>query len=152
MNRQGRHPQELREWAVRMVFEHQGEHPSQWAAICSIAAEFGISHETLRNWVRRAETDEGLRPGFEALVAGRRGVLRSPLLGLPAGPELACPASSSARSRAPAGRRQLPDARAVATSRPRVRPRRAADAATTRRSPTAMLARPLLRSCVQVSG
>jgi hypothetical protein len=33
-----------------MVFEHQHEHPSQWAAICSIAAKFGISHETLRNW------------------------------------------------------------------------------------------------------
>jgi transposase len=47
-----------------MVFEHQGEHPSQWAAICSIAAKFGISHETLRNWVRRAETDDGLRPGL----------------------------------------------------------------------------------------
>ena len=49
MTRQGRYPQELRERAVRMVFEHQDEHPSQWAAICSIAAKFGISHETLRN-------------------------------------------------------------------------------------------------------
>lgn len=47
-----------------MVFEHQGEHPSQWAAICSIANKFGVSHETLRNWVRRAEVDEGLRPGL----------------------------------------------------------------------------------------
>ena len=63
MTRQGRYPQELHERAVRMVFEHQDQHPSQWAAICSIATKFGISHETLRNWVRRAETDEGLRPG-----------------------------------------------------------------------------------------
>jgi transposase len=47
-----------------MVFEHQDEHPSQWAAFCSIAAKFGISRETLRNWVRRAETDDGLRPGL----------------------------------------------------------------------------------------
>jgi transposase-like protein len=35
--------------------EHEAEHPSRWAAISSIAAEFGISHETLRDWVRRAE-------------------------------------------------------------------------------------------------
>jgi transposase-like protein len=47
-----------------MVFEHQDEHPSQWAAICSIATKFGISHETLRNCVRRAETDDGRRPGL----------------------------------------------------------------------------------------
>jgi transposase len=55
---------ELRERAVRMAFEHQEEHPSQWAAICSIAQKFGISHETLRKWVRRAEVDGGLRPGL----------------------------------------------------------------------------------------
>src|SRR6266545_5835470 len=63
MTRQGRYPQELRERAVRMVFEHQDEHPSQWAAITSIAMKFGVSSETLRKWVRRAETDDGLRPG-----------------------------------------------------------------------------------------
>jgi transposase len=65
MTRQGRYPQELRERAVRMVFEHQGEHPSQWAAICSIAAKVGISHETLRHWVRRAEVDDGLAAGAD---------------------------------------------------------------------------------------
>ena len=64
MTRQGRYPQELRERAVRLVLEHQDEHPSQWAAICSIAHKFGVSAETLRKWVRRAETDEGLRPGL----------------------------------------------------------------------------------------
>jgi transposase len=47
-----------------MVFEHQDEHPSQWAAICSIANKFGMSSETLRKWVRRTETDDGLRPGL----------------------------------------------------------------------------------------
>ena len=46
--------------------EHQGEHPSQWAAISSIAHKFGVSSETLRKWVRRAETDEGLRPALSS--------------------------------------------------------------------------------------
>ena len=46
------------------MFEHQGEHPSQWAAICSIAGKMGCTAETLRSWVRRAETDSGKRPGL----------------------------------------------------------------------------------------
>jgi transposase len=50
--------------AVRLVFEHQGEHASQWEAICSIAHKFGVSSETLRKWVRRAEIDEGSRAGL----------------------------------------------------------------------------------------
>jgi transposase len=64
MTRPGKYPQELQERAVRMVFEHQDEHPSQWAAICSIAHKFGMSSETLRKWVRRAEADDGLRAGL----------------------------------------------------------------------------------------
>ena len=54
---------EVRERAVRMVREHRGDHASQWAAIASIAAKIGCSGETLRNWVRQAERDAGVRPG-----------------------------------------------------------------------------------------
>jgi transposase len=63
--RQGRppYPAEMRERAVRMVFDHQHEYPSQWKAIESISAKLSVNHETLRQWVRRAETDAGHRPG-----------------------------------------------------------------------------------------
>jgi len=47
---------EIRERAVRLVLEHQGEYPSQWAAISSIATKCGMTPETLRKWVRRADT------------------------------------------------------------------------------------------------
>lgn len=58
-----KHSPEVRERAVRMVLEHQGEYASQWAAMSSIAAKIGCTAETLRKWVRQAERDQGLRPG-----------------------------------------------------------------------------------------
>ena len=63
MTRPGRYPAEIRERAVRMVFEHERDHSSQWATISSIASKFGMTPETLRKWVRRAEVDGGARPG-----------------------------------------------------------------------------------------
>ena len=62
---------EVKERAVRMVLEHQGEHTSQRAAICSIAAKIGCSGETLRNWVRQHERDAGLRDGMTSEVRER---------------------------------------------------------------------------------
>jgi transposase len=73
--RVGRYPDEVRERAVRMVLEHQGEYPSQWKAIQSISARLGINHETLRVWVRRAETDAGERPGLTTDERARLGEL-----------------------------------------------------------------------------
>jgi transposase-like protein len=55
---------EVRERAVRMVFDHAGDYPSQWAAITSIAAKIGCSTQTLANWVKRAERDAGQRAGL----------------------------------------------------------------------------------------
>ena len=58
MNKLKRYSPEVRERAVRLVFDHQGEHESQWAAIESIASKIGCTPETLRKWVRQAETDQ----------------------------------------------------------------------------------------------
>jgi transposase len=58
-----RYPPELRERAVRMVFEHRREYASEWAAIRSLSEKFGTTPETLRLWVRRAEVNGGKRPG-----------------------------------------------------------------------------------------
>jgi transposase len=48
---------------VRMALEHQGDHNSQYGVIHSITAKIGCSGETLRNWVRQAELDQGQRAG-----------------------------------------------------------------------------------------
>ena len=58
-----RYSPEVRERTVRMVLEHQHEHRSQWEAICSVARKLGPTPETVRKWVRRAEVDDGARPG-----------------------------------------------------------------------------------------
>ena len=65
-----RYPKEIRDKAVRMVGEHQSDYPSQWACINSIAEKLGMTPETLRKWVRKAE-DAG-----EPLVNGMTGAER----------------------------------------------------------------------------
>ena len=62
---------EMRERAVRMVFEHRSEHPSQWAAIESIASKIGCAPQTLHTWIRQQEVDDGRRPGLSTLEAQR---------------------------------------------------------------------------------
>lgn len=63
MKQSNRYSPEVRDRAVRMVFEHQADYASQWAAIGSIAGKIGCTAETLRHWVRQAERDRGLRDG-----------------------------------------------------------------------------------------
>jgi transposase len=64
MARPSRFSPEVRERAVRMVFEHAQDRASQWAAIPSIAEKIGCAAETLRSWVRQAERDDGRRLGL----------------------------------------------------------------------------------------
>ncbi len=59
-----RYAPEVRERAVRLVFEHRDQYASQWAAIESISKKFGMTPQTLCTWVRRAERDAGKRPGL----------------------------------------------------------------------------------------
>ena len=55
--------QDTRARAIRLVAEHAGEYESEYAAISAVAGRLGMSAETLRKWIRRAEVDEGKAPG-----------------------------------------------------------------------------------------
>src|SRR5690625_808412 len=62
--RPSKYPLELRQRAVRMVIESKADYPSEFEAIRSVSAKLGIrTPESLRRWLRKAEVDEGLRPG-----------------------------------------------------------------------------------------
>ena len=72
-----KHPQDLRERAVRMVLEHRADYPTEWVAIKSIAGKLGIgTAESLRSWVRQTEVDAGRRPGVTSQEAEEVRALR----------------------------------------------------------------------------
>jgi transposase len=64
--RPGRYPAEMRERAVRMVFESEQHTGSRWEAISSVADKLGPTPETVRKWVLRVEVDEGRKPGVSS--------------------------------------------------------------------------------------
>jgi transposase-like protein len=62
---------EVRARAVRMVLEHRCDHPSQWAAIVSIAAKIGCTGQTLDEWMKKADIDSGRKAGVATDMAAR---------------------------------------------------------------------------------
>jgi transposase-like protein len=64
MGTRKKYPEEVRERAVRLVFENERDHDSRWATISSIATKIGCTPETLRKWVVQAERDAGKRGGL----------------------------------------------------------------------------------------
>ena len=56
--------------AIRLVREHAGDYPTQWAAITAVSGRLGMSAETLRKWIRQAEVDEGKAPGVTSQGSG----------------------------------------------------------------------------------
>lgn len=62
---------EVRARAVRMVLEHEKDHPSRWAAVVSISGKIGCAAQTLLEWVKKAEIDAGRRAGVPSEMADR---------------------------------------------------------------------------------
>jgi len=55
--------------AMRIVFDHERDRPSRWAAVVSIAEKIGCVPQTLHEWVKKAEVNSGKGAGVPAEVA-----------------------------------------------------------------------------------
>src|SRR3954454_24631596 len=66
-----KYPDELRERAVRMVFEVRQQTGQATGAIARVADQLGVHREALRGWVRQAEIDAQQRPGTSTADAQR---------------------------------------------------------------------------------
>ena len=62
---------EVRERAVRLVFDNEGQHASRWQAVMSISAKIGCTPQTLNDWVKKAKVDSGKRAGVSSEMAER---------------------------------------------------------------------------------
>jgi transposase len=60
---------EVREQAVRLVFDKEGQHVSHWQAATSVAAKIGCTPQTLNDWVKKADVDSGKRSGVSSEMA-----------------------------------------------------------------------------------
>ena len=67
-----KYPDELRQRAVRLVRDAGAEPGTSRKEACRrVGQQLGISPETLRGWVNRAEIDDGDKPGVTTETAAR---------------------------------------------------------------------------------
>lgn len=66
-----KYSEELQARATRMAVEARQDPDRARGAIARIAGQLDVHPEALRNWVRRAEIDGGLRPGATTDDAAR---------------------------------------------------------------------------------